>query len=527
MGPIKRLRKWLYRYFFDASTEANLHRVIENGVALIILMNVGTMILEQNPAIYEPRADWFHYFELFSVGLFSLEYVFRLFVAPEDPAFRGARFPRLKYALSPYALIDLAAILPFYFHAFIELDLRILRILRLLRLFKLLRVLAPAYREFLYKNRGRSFRQHVHALVWPSEYGGRLHHYFDLFIIGWVIVSVVGVVFESVESLHYLLNVEFVVLDALSVAVFSIEYLLRMYSCVEEERFARAIKGRLRYASTFGALVDFIAILPFFLEAFLQHLFDLRFLRIFRMMRLLKLTRFSNATAVIWEGMKREWPVMAASLFVLAMVVVMTASVGYLLEHEAQPEKFENIPQAVYWAVITLSSVGYGDISPVTPLGRVFTVLMAILGIALVAIPSGILSAAFIDQLRIERETLLNELIEMLSDGIIDEKEQRLIEAEAKRLHVSKDEVSRLMEKAKRERSNSSGDKPDGLVRLDMVAKDPELAVEQFRVLIGLSRQVFLAADRQKFLKIMSESDAATPLEREICRQLRLKHPLP
>jgi voltage-gated potassium channel len=516
---IKPIRRWLYSRLFDSHRSDNLHALVENFVATIILMNVATMAVEHVPEIYEPRAHWFHIFETGSLILFTVEYLLRLFVAPEDPEFARFRFPRLRYILSPYAAIDLLAILPFYLTAFFELDLRLLRVLRLLRLFKLLRVLIPAYHEFRELNRGRSFRQHVHALVWPSDFGGRLHHYFDVFIIVWVVISVFGVVLESVESVHYLLNVEFVILDSVSVAIFSAEYLMRMFSCVEEEKFNDPVRGRLRYAKTGGAAIDLAAIAPFFLEAFLHHLFDLRFLRIFRMMRLLKLTRFNDATQVVWQGMVREWPVILASLFVLILVVVMTASLGYLFEHNAQPDKFENIPQAIYWAVITLASVGYGDISPVTPLGRAFTVVMAILGIALVAIPSGILSAAFIDQLRIERETLLNELIQMMAKGDLQEKDFHLIEAEAKRLHVTKDEVTRLMEQARREQTH--GGHGQELVNLGLAQRNPALAVQQFRVLVGLLRQVYEVSDQSKFMALISENQASTPLERDICRQVK------
>ncbi|MFM8678981.1 MAG: ion transporter, partial [Alphaproteobacteria bacterium] len=446
----------------------------------------------------------------------TAEYLLRLWVAPEDPAFARARHPRLRYATSPYAIIDLLAILPFYLSAFVDFDLRLLRVLRLLRLFKLLRLLVPAYAEFRELNRGRSFRQHVHALVWPSEHGGRLHHYFDTFIVACVIVSVLGVVLESVDGVHYHLNVEFALLDAVSVAIFTLEYMLRIFSCVEEPRFRRAVAGRVRFMGSIGAMIDLAAILPFFLEAFLHHLFDLRFLRIFRMMRLLKLTRFNNATAVVMQGIRREWPVLTASLFVLLLVIVMTASLGYLFEHGAQPDKFENIPTAIYWAVVTLASVGYGDIAPVTPLGRMFTVVVSITGIALVAIPSGILSAAFIDQLRIERETLLTELREVLSDGKIDDKEREFIASEARRLHVTQDEVDRLLERARREREAASTG--HGMIQLEAAGRDPRSAAEQFRMLASMMRQLALAAGPDRLAAEMAREDSTTPLERELGR---------
>jgi voltage-gated potassium channel Kch len=506
----------VYAKLFDASRGDNLHRLVDNVVAYVIVLNVAAIALEQVPAIHEPWARWFHVFDVASLALFTAEYLLRLWVAPLDPAFAHARHPRLKYATSLYALIDLLAILPFYLSAFVDLDLRLLRVLRVLRLLKLLRLLVPAYREFRELNRGRSFRQHVHALVWPSKHGGRLHQFFDTFIVGCVLVSVLGVVLESVEGIHYHLSVEFVVLDTISVAIFALEYLLRIFSCVEDPRFRRALAGRMRYMVTAGAIIDLAAILPFLLEALLHQLFDLRFLRVFRMMRLLKLTRFNNATAVVIQGIRREWPVLTASFFVLLLITVMTASLGYLFEHAAQPEKFENIPQSVYWAVVTLAGVGYGDMTPVTPLGRLFTVVMAITGIALVAIPSGILSAAFIDQLRIERETLLADLREVLSDGAIDEKEREFINAEARRLHVTNDEVARLIERVERERKSASSG--SGMIQLDAAGRDPRAAAEQFRMLASMMRQLALAAGPERLAAEMSRHDATTPLERELGR---------
>jgi len=166
-------------------------------------------------------------------------------------------------------------------------------------------------------------------------------------------------------------------------------------------------------------------------------------------MRLFKLGRYSAATKSLFYVIQREWPVMKASIFIMLMLVMLAACLGYLFEHEAQPDKFENIPQSIYWAVITLASVGYGDISPVTPAGRAITIVLALLGIGIFAIPAAILSSAFSDQLRIERETMKQELYEMLGDGKISPEERSIIDAEAKRLHLSKDEVDRLLEKAK------------------------------------------------------------------------------
>jgi len=124
------------------------------------------------------------------------------------------------------------------------------------------------------------------------------------------------------------------------------------------------------------------------------------------------------------------------------LLVIMTASFGYLFEHEAQPDKFDNIPNAIYWAVITLASVGYGDISPVTTMGRLVTVVMALMGIGIFAIPAALLASAFSDELRKEREQLRNNLYKMLKDGKLDENEAKVLREEARRLHLTVEEVN-------------------------------------------------------------------------------------
>lgn len=502
------LRQWLYRWLLDPNLQGNHHKAIERWVAWLIVANLMALLLEHVPAVYTPYQTWFHAFDVFSVAIFTVEYLLRLYLAPEDQEFANARHKRWSYVKSPFAVIDFLAVAPFYLQAFVPVDLRVLRFLRLLRILKLFRVLIPAWHVFVEANRGRTFRQKVHAVVYPSEFGGTLHHIFDTFIVVWVVLSVVAVVLESVHSIHYIFNIEFIVLDAVAVTIFSVEYCLRLYCCVENPGFKSAIWGRIRHAKSATAVVDLLAILPFFLEAFLHHLFDLRFLRVFRLLRLLKLTRYTGATATLTRVISREWPVLAASAFVMLLLVIMTASLGYLFEHEAQPDKFENIPQAIYWAVITLASVGYGDISPVTPMGRLMTIILALLGIGIFAIPAALLSSAFSDQLRIERETLKNELYEMLADGVLDEHETEKVKSEAKRLHLSDEEVERLIVKARKEREL----KEDvSVLPLHKIAATSAHAVEHYKVLIAQIRQLGIMTHPDRFVKAATQKQGLTP----------------
>jgi voltage-gated potassium channel Kch len=474
-------RAKVYHFFFDPHGKETYAQHVDNWLAALIVANVAAMLFEVVPAVYEPYKRWFHLFDVFSIVIFTFEYCVRLYIAPEDPEFAKERYPRLKYALSLYALIDLLAILPFYLSAFVHIDLRILRLLRLLRLLKLFRVLVPALHEFVEANRGRTFRQKIYALVFPSPYGGKLHEYYDLFIVFWVLISVLAVILESVDSIYYNLAVEFVVLDTLAVLVFGFEYAFRIYSCVEDPRYKHWFAGRFRYARSPGAIIDLLAIIPFFLEVFLHHLVDLRFLRAFRLMRLFKLTRYTGSAGTLFTVVRRELPTIGTSAFIMMLLVVFAASFGYLLEHEAQPEKFENIPTAIYWAVITLASVGYGDISPITPMGRIMTVVMALLGIGIFAIPASILSSGFMHELQSQRQHLENELFEMLEDGVLSPEEREKVEALGKKLNISPQQLDTLIEKAKRESKDRNS--KEHFVPPDILSANPRVAKAHFQIL--------------------------------------------
>ena len=520
-----RFRRWLYSWLLDPNIEGNYQKSLDRFIALLIVGNLCALLLEQVPGILEPNRHLFHWFDVVSVIIFTIEYGLRLYLAAEDREFNSGRFPRLRYMSSPFALFDLAAIAPFYLAAVVNVDLRVLRALRLLRILKLFRLLIPACREFAALNRGRSFRQKVHALAWPKQqYGGKLQEYFDTFIVIWVLISVLAVVVESVESVRFLLNVEFVVIEVLAVAVFTTEYMMRIYSAVEEPGYKHAVLGRIRFAKSGMAIVDLLALVPFFLAALLHHQFDLRYLRVFRLLRLLKLTRYTGATGTLLTVIKREWPVMGASCFIMLLLVVLTASLGYLFEHDAQPDKFESIPTSIYWAVITLASVGYGDIAPVTAAGRAMTIVLALLGIGIFAIPAALLSSAFSDQLRIEREALQQEMLAMMGDGVISEEERRIIDAEAKRLHLSKKEVARLLERAKREYEGKHRGAPAsvdgagmGLSMADIVGQ-PQMAAQYYREMLARICQLSLAVQSKPGSEL--PADTLTPLERDVWHRI-------
>jgi voltage-gated potassium channel Kch len=295
--------------------------------------------------------------------------------------------------------------------------------------------------------------------------------------------------------------------------------MMRIYSSVEEPGHRNPLTGRVKQFTNPSTFIDFLAILPFFLEALLHHVLDLRFLRIFRLARLLKLTRGSDATATLFKVIKREWPVMSAAAFIMILLIVLTASLGYLVEHAAQPEKFENIPTAIYWAVITLASVGYGDISPVTPIGRAITVVMSLLGIGIFAIPAGLLASAFSDQLHKERDALKASILKMLGDGELDEEEMALLRSEAKRLHLTVEEMNSILEVLQLELESAR----KSLLQLpvNVIAQNTLHAVEHYKYLLNQIAQLGIYVDQSAFLEKAQSEDRLTVSELELWKRIQ------
>jgi voltage-gated potassium channel Kch len=296
---------------------------------------------------------------------------------------------------------------------------------------------------------------------------------------------------------------------------------MRLYSCVEEPAFKHWLGGRFRYARQPVALIDLLAILPFFLEVLLHHLVDLRFLRTFRLLRLFKLTRYTGSATTLAGVVKREMPVIGAAAFTMMLLVILAASFGYLFEHEAQPDKFENIPTAIYWAVITLASVGYGDISPITPMGRFMTVIMALLGIGIFAIPASILSSAFMEQLQSQRQEIENQLSAMLDDGVLSEEEMEEVRVLAKRLNMSEHQLNILIEKAKLAQSERA--KQNLFMPAEFLSEHPEIAAAQFHILAEQIKRLANLSNEQEVGAIIAKSDQLDDVQKRLWTDLKSK----
>ncbi len=213
-----------------------------------------------------------------------------------------------------------------------------------------------------------------------------------------ILLNVVAVVLETVEPLGSRYAWLFDALLVFSVAVFSVEYVRRVATCTHHRsgRYARPLVGRLRYMVSPLALVDLLAILPFFLSVFVS--IDLRFLRIFRLLWILKIMRYLPAVETLMIVLRRERGTLSAMIVLLLVLVFAASTLMYFLERGVQPENFGSVPHALWWGISTLTTVGYGDVVPQSALGKVLGGLIMLSGIGMFAMPAGILAAAFADE---------------------------------------------------------------------------------------------------------------------------------
>ncbi len=231
--------------------------------------------------------------------------------------------------------------------------------------------------------------------------------WYDAGMMTFILLNVLAVVIESVEEIGARFTVFFSAFEVFSVAVFTIEYMVKLWACTADARYAHPVLGRVKYALTPMVIIDLLSFLPFYLWFLPLDLRFLRALRLFRLLRVLKLGRYSQSVALMGSVFRRKRADLAASALVLFVMLVIAASIMYYAENEAQPEAFSSIPAAMWWGVATFTTVGYGDVYPITPLGRIFGSFIAILGIGIFALPAGILASGFSEErerMRSERE---------------------------------------------------------------------------------------------------------------------------
>ncbi len=256
------------------------------------------------------------------------------------------------------------------------------------------------------RSRLEILRRRAYALVEPVSEDGISSRidWFDRFIIILIVLNVAAVVLGTLPGVEKAVRVPLHDFEVFSIVVFTVEYVLRLWSCVSNPRYARPVLGRLRLAASPLALVDLLAILPFYIPIILpMDLRVLRAVRVFRIFRLFKLGRYSESLKIIGAVIRSRKSELAVTFFLIFILLVLSSSLLFYAERGAQPEKFSSIPASMWWGVVTLTTVGYGDVYPLTPLGKVFGSIISFLGIGLFALPTGILAAGFLEEFRKKR----------------------------------------------------------------------------------------------------------------------------
>jgi len=240
----------------------------------------------------------------------------------------------------------------------------------------------------------------IFELVQKGSHGQKANLIFDYTILVLIMLSTLSIILESISEINNEFGNQLRAFNIFTVLIFTIEYLLRLYVCDLTHPSDSKVKSAFKFIFSVYGLIDLLAILPFYIPMLIK--VDLRFLRVLRLtrvLRILKVNRYNNSLLLIWMVIKEKRPELTVTGFVTLLLIIFASFIMYYVEGLAQPEVFPNILSAMWWAVATLTTVGYGDIYPITGLGKIISGFIAILGIGIIALPTGIISAGFISKI--------------------------------------------------------------------------------------------------------------------------------
>ena len=292
----------------------------------------------------------------------------------------------------------------------------------------------------------------IRKRIWEVLETGNSHDkvslYIDIFLISLILLNIVAVLLETVDSIYNQYKTQFLIFERLSTFIFLIEYILRVWVSIEAKKDNDSnLITRLKYMITWPAIIDLLAVLSGLLPMLFE--VDLRLLRALRMIRLLKFSRYFKVMNLLLRVLKEEKQSFLAAMFLLVIALLVASTGIYIFEKEAQPDKFGSIPESMWWAIATLTTIGYGDVTPITAMGKLFGAIIAIIGIGTVALPSGILASGFSDQLKRRQSKYENELNKALQDGVITNKERNKLTKIAEDMNLSEDQIKTMEKKLK------------------------------------------------------------------------------
>ena len=246
----------------------------------------------------------------------------------------------------------------------------------------------------------RKIRRRLYQILEQGPVGDRASWLVGRLLVALIVINLVAMTLESVPSLEAGYSVLFGLIEICSLVLFSAEYLLRIWVAAEHAPHSHlsSAQARMRFVFSFDGLVDLFAVLPFWLALFFPA--DLRFLLVLRVVRFLKLVRHSTAMRSLLDAIYTERRALLGSLVILTGTTMIAASTMYLVERDVQPDKFGTIPDAMWWAIVTLGTVGYGDAVPITVPGKLVAAVTILFGLMMVALPVGIIATAFANEIR-------------------------------------------------------------------------------------------------------------------------------
>ncbi len=251
-------------------------------------------------------------------------------------------------------------------------------------------------------------KQKVHGLLHPDIVGDKnWDKVINVFIISLIILNVIAVMLETMPSIRKNPGLMrfFDYFDWISVIIFTIEYVLRVWSSNHEEKYKHSFWGRLKYMVSPGALIDLIAIFPSYLHAIIGlDLRILRMLRLLRFLRLFRLTAYLKSAHMMANIFKRRINELGLSLILVVFLIIISSCIMYFAEHLTPDSKFTSIPATIWWSVVTLTTTGYGDMYPITKIGKAMASIIMLTGVAFFALPAGIITAGFLEEFRKTRK---------------------------------------------------------------------------------------------------------------------------
>ncbi len=227
-----------------------------------------------------------------------------------------------------------------------------------------------------------------------------------------ILVSVAFVIAESEPAIHDTNPALFHAVEICFGLLFLVEYVARVWVAADDPRYSDGVRGRLRYMLTPSALIDLVAVTPLFLYFISAEAYIIRILRVVRVLRLAKLGRFTVATRALSTAVHARRYELMISFGVAIFILVLSSTLMYIVEGPTQPKVFGSIPRAMWWAIATLTTVGYGDVVPLTTAGRILGGITAVTGVGLIAMPAGILAAAMSDAIHTRRAAEHKEALE-------------------------------------------------------------------------------------------------------------------